>query len=60
MRSHSVIAFTTAKRCTLRRMPRNKRQGHNKWLWGESSLASITQIITNGVPNRKNYRKGNA
>jgi mono/diheme cytochrome c family protein len=28
----------------------------NKWLWGEGSLASITQIITNGVPNPKNYR----
>jgi glucose/arabinose dehydrogenase/mono/diheme cytochrome c family protein len=28
----------------------------NKWLWGDGSLASITQIITNGVPNPKNYR----
>ena len=28
----------------------------NKWLWGDGSLSSITQIITNGVPNPKNYR----
>jgi glucose/arabinose dehydrogenase len=28
----------------------------NKWLWGDGSLPSITQIITNGVPNPKNYR----
>ena len=28
----------------------------NKWLWGDGSVASITQIITNGVPNPKNYR----
>jgi glucose/arabinose dehydrogenase/cytochrome c5 len=28
----------------------------NKWLWGDGSLASITQIITNGVPNPKDYR----
>jgi glucose/arabinose dehydrogenase/mono/diheme cytochrome c family protein len=28
----------------------------NKWLWGDGSLASITRIITDGVPNPKNYR----
>jgi glucose/arabinose dehydrogenase/mono/diheme cytochrome c family protein len=27
-----------------------------KWLWGDGSLQSITQIITNGVPNPKEYR----
>jgi glucose/arabinose dehydrogenase/mono/diheme cytochrome c family protein len=27
-----------------------------KWLWGNGSLASITQTITNGVPNPKSYR----
>jgi mono/diheme cytochrome c family protein len=26
------------------------------WLWGDGSLQSITQIITNGVPNPKEYR----
>ncbi len=30
----------------------------SKWLWGDGSLASIDQIITNGVPNPKNYRSG--
>jgi glucose/arabinose dehydrogenase/mono/diheme cytochrome c family protein len=29
---------------------------NGKWLWGDGSLASITQIITNGVPSPKNYR----
>jgi glucose/arabinose dehydrogenase/mono/diheme cytochrome c family protein len=29
---------------------------NGKWLWGDGSLASITQIIANGVPNPKNYR----
>jgi glucose/arabinose dehydrogenase/mono/diheme cytochrome c family protein len=28
----------------------------NKWLWGDGSLPSITQIIIHGVPNPKNYR----
>jgi glucose/arabinose dehydrogenase/mono/diheme cytochrome c family protein len=28
------------------------------WLWGDGSLQSITQIITNGVPNPKAYRSG--
>jgi mono/diheme cytochrome c family protein len=27
-----------------------------KWLWGDGSLPSITNIITAGVPNPKNYR----
>jgi len=27
-----------------------------KWLWGDGSLPSITKIITDGVPNPKNYR----
>ncbi len=27
-----------------------------KWLWGDGSLASITRIIQNGVPDPKNYR----
>jgi glucose/arabinose dehydrogenase/cytochrome c5 len=27
----------------------------SKWLWGDGSLASITQIITNGVPKPKEY-----
>jgi glucose/arabinose dehydrogenase/mono/diheme cytochrome c family protein len=27
-----------------------------KWLWGDGTLASITRIIANGVPNPKNYR----
>jgi glucose/arabinose dehydrogenase/mono/diheme cytochrome c family protein len=26
------------------------------WLWGDGSLQSITQIITDGVPNPKEYR----
>jgi glucose/arabinose dehydrogenase/mono/diheme cytochrome c family protein len=29
-----------------------------KWLWGDGSLASITRIITDGVPNPKEYRSG--
>ena len=29
----------------------------SNWLWGDGSLPSITQIITNGVPNPKNYRQ---
>jgi glucose/arabinose dehydrogenase/cytochrome c5 len=29
---------------------------NGKWLWGDGSLASITKIITDGVPNPKNYR----
>jgi glucose/arabinose dehydrogenase/mono/diheme cytochrome c family protein len=28
----------------------------NKWLWGDGSLPSITRIITDGVPDPKNYR----
>jgi glucose/arabinose dehydrogenase/mono/diheme cytochrome c family protein len=27
-----------------------------KWLWGDGSLAAITQTIANGVPNPKDYR----
>jgi glucose/arabinose dehydrogenase/cytochrome c5 len=27
-----------------------------RWLWGDGSLQSITKIITEGVPNPKNYR----
>jgi glucose/arabinose dehydrogenase/mono/diheme cytochrome c family protein len=27
-----------------------------KWIWGDGSLASITQIVTDGVPDPKNYR----
>jgi len=27
-----------------------------KWLWGDGSLASITQTIADGVPNPKDYR----
>ncbi len=27
-----------------------------KWLWGDGSLPSIIQTITNGVPHPKNYR----
>jgi glucose/arabinose dehydrogenase/cytochrome c5 len=27
------------------------------WIWGDGSLQSITQIITNGVPNPKNFRQ---
>lgn len=27
-----------------------------KWLWGDDSLPAITQTITNGVPNPKEYR----
>ena len=30
----------------------------SKWLWGDGSLASITQVITNGVPQPKEYRSG--
>src|SRR5258708_3802279 len=29
---------------------------NNKWLWGNGSLSSITEIIANGVPNPKEYR----
>jgi mono/diheme cytochrome c family protein len=29
---------------------------NGKWLWGDGSLASITKIITDGVPNPKSYR----
>jgi glucose/arabinose dehydrogenase/cytochrome c5 len=28
----------------------------SKWLWGDGSLPSITRIITDGVPDPKNYR----
>jgi len=28
----------------------------SKWLWGDGSLASISQIISDGVPEPKNYR----
>ena len=28
----------------------------NKWLWGDGSLPSITRLITDGVPDPKNYR----
>jgi len=28
----------------------------SKWLWGDSSLASIQRIITQGVPKPKEYR----
>jgi glucose/arabinose dehydrogenase/mono/diheme cytochrome c family protein len=31
---------------------------NSKWLWGDGSLASITRIITNGVPQPKEYRSG--
>src|SRR5450432_2920326 len=27
-----------------------------KWLWGDGSLASITETINDGVPNPKDYR----
>jgi len=27
-----------------------------RWLWGDGSLPAITKIITEGVPNPKNYR----
>ena len=27
-----------------------------KWLWGDGSIASISKIISNGVPNPKDYR----
>ena len=27
------------------------------WIWGDGSLQSITEIITNGVPNLKNFRQ---
>jgi glucose/arabinose dehydrogenase/mono/diheme cytochrome c family protein len=30
----------------------------SKWLWGDGSLASITQVITNGVAQPKEYRSG--
>jgi glucose/arabinose dehydrogenase/cytochrome c5 len=29
-----------------------------KWLWGDGSIASIAKIITEGVPNPKDYRSG--
>ena len=29
-----------------------------KWLWGDGSIASISKIISNGVPNPKDYRSG--
>jgi glucose/arabinose dehydrogenase len=28
---------------------------NGKWIWGDGSLASITRIITDGVPRPKNY-----
>jgi mono/diheme cytochrome c family protein len=28
---------------------------NSKWLWGDGSLASITQIIASGVPKPKEY-----
>jgi mono/diheme cytochrome c family protein len=28
----------------------------SKWLWGDGSLPSIKRIITEGVPQPKNYR----
>ncbi len=29
-----------------------------KWLWGDGSIPSIAEIISQGVPNPKNYRSG--
>ncbi len=31
---------------------------NSKWLWGDGSLASIRQVIANGVPQPKQYRDG--
>jgi mono/diheme cytochrome c family protein len=62
-RSHWAIGSTTV-RCSRQVCHGTDAKGtplapdltNGKWLWGDGSLASITKIITDSVPNPKNYK----
>ena len=63
-RARRAVSTTAKWRRAVRRVPRTDAEGtplgpdltSGKWLWGDGSLPSITQMITNGVPNPKEYR----
>jgi glucose/arabinose dehydrogenase/mono/diheme cytochrome c family protein len=56
---HGAVASGTCEGChgsNGKGTPLGPDLTSSKWLWGDGSLASIAQIISDGVPEPKNYR----
>jgi mono/diheme cytochrome c family protein len=56
---HGQVGGATCVRChgsDAKGTPLGPDLTGGTWLWGDGSLPAITQTITNGVPNPKEYR----